>query len=356
MKNLLKILASVTLLGSLAFASCDPKKGEDEKPTPVLQASPSKLPPEGGTVTFTTTVEGSPAVGAVITNETTGEVLAGNTWSATGEGQWQFFATVDGKESERVTVVAGDVFYRHILLTKFTYTLCEPCVWAQQSFDSMPATQQEHFVVLAVHGNSDPLEIPVGEALRREYGVSSFPVWYFNFGRFLTSSGPEPTNVNPTSLANQITYAQQINPAICGIKAVSTLEGRDATVNATVKFQQGGNFRIGCALVEDVPLEALNGQGRMPVFNNALRSDTKEMRNGMGITTNLTGNDVIPAVTPGEERTFTFNVTLDEAWDAEKCSFVIYVFYQQGTTANYVVNNALECLVGGDTGGYKYVQ
>lgn len=65
-----------------------------------------------------------------------------------------------------------------------------------------------------------------------------------------------------------------------------------------------------------------------------------------------TSDPVTPAVTAPEERTFNFEATIEEGWNAENCAFVVYVFKEEAN-GKYIVNNGAECAVDGSV-DYRY--
>lgn len=122
------------------------------------------------------------------------------------------------------------------------------------------------------------------------------------------------------------------------MKATSTLEGSTAKIEATVQFQQAGNYKIACVLVEN----NIENKETYNTFNHVLRAAQTDME----------GDAVTPAVTAPEERTFNFEATIEEGWNAENCAFVVYVFKEEAN-GKYIVNNGAVCPVGGKV-DYKY--
>ena len=80
----------------------------------------------------------------------------------------------------------------------------------------------------------------------------------------------------------------------------------------------------------------------LPVFNHVLRA----------ALTNMEGDPIAPAVAEAGERSFDFEVSLNNGWDSQNCEFVIYVFKEEEDAA-FVVNNGAVCPVGGKV-DYKY--
>ena len=129
-------------------------------------------------------------------------------------------------------------------------------------------------------------------------------------------------------------------PAVCGVKAESELDGQTAKIRATVRFQQAGNYKIACVLTEN-DIQKTNKE-TLPVFNHVLRA----------ALTNMEGDPIAPAVAEAGERSFDFEVSLNNGWDSQNCEFVIYVFKEEEDAA-FVVNNGAVCPVGGKV-DYKY--
>ena len=59
----------------------------------------------------------------------------------------------------------------------------------------------------------------------------------------------------------------------CGVKATSTLEGSTAKIEATVQFQQAGNYKIACVLVEN----NIENKETYNTFNHVLRAAQTDM-------------------------------------------------------------------------------
>jgi hypothetical protein len=111
-----------------------------------------------------------------------------------------------------------------------------------------------------------------------------------------------------------------------------------AKIEATVQFQQAGNYKIACVLVEN----NIENKETYNTFNHVLRAAQTDME----------GDAVTPAVTAPEERTFNFEATIEEGWNAENCAFVVYVFKEEAN-GKYIVNNGAECTVDGSV-DYRY--
>lgn len=331
--------AFVALAGFTACSDDDSESG----PKLVLRASVSSFVTGEGSVTFTATFADKDVTAeAVITNVTSGSEVRNATWTTDAKGTYEFQATYDGKVSNVVSVRArlateSDDFYRNVLLTKFTAVWCGPCASAQSYFEQLEPAESERFLVVAAH-QGDRLTVPVGSALGAKLGYQYVPTWNYDFRTVFESVGTG--GITATSIRNQIKSAMEEYPAVCGVKAESELDGQTAKIRATVRFQQAGNYKIACVLTEN-DIQKTNNE-TLPVFNHVLRA----------ALTNMEGDPIAPAVAEAGERSFDFEVSLNNGWDSQNCEFVIYVFKEEEDAA-FIVNNGAVCPVGGKV-DYKY--
>lgn len=330
--------AFVALAGFMACSDDDSESG----PELVLSASTSSLA-GGGSVTFTVAFEDRDVTAeAVIKNVTSGSEVQNATWTTNVAGTYEFQAAYDGMLSNVVSVKVesdseSDAFYRHVLLTKFTATWCGPCASAQSYFEQLEPAESERFLVVAAH-QGDRLTVSAGERLALKLKYRGVPTWNYDFAAAVSGVGPGGITVQ--SIRNQIKSTLEKYPAVCGVKAESELDGLTAKVRATVMFQQAGNYKIACVLTEN-GIEKENKE-KLPVFNHVLRTALTDMQ----------GIAIEPAVAEAGERSFNFEVTLNNGWDSRNCEFVIYVFKEEEDAA-FVVNNGAVCPVGGKV-DYKY--
>lgn len=331
--------AFVALAGFTACSDDDSESG----PKLVLRASVSSFVTGEGSVTFTATFADKDVTAeAVITNVTSGSEVRNATWTTDAKGTYEFQATYDGKVSNVVSVMArlateSDDFYRNVLLTKFTAVWCGPCASAQSYFEQLEPAESERFLVVAAH-QGDRLTVSAGERLALKLKYRGVPTWNYDFAAAVSGVGPGGITVQ--SIRNQIKSTLEKYPAVCGVKAESELDGLTAKIRATVRFQQAGNYKIACVLTEN-DIQKTNNE-TLPVFNHVLRA----------ALTNMEGDPIAPAVAEAGERSFDFEVSLNNGWDSQNCEFVIYVFKEEEDAA-FIVNNGAVCPVGGKV-DYKY--
>ena len=217
---------------------------------------------------------------------------------------------------------------------------CGNCVTAQGYFDALDEADRDHFLVVAAHQPEgmpmDPYWCSEGISLKSKMKVGVYPTWSYNFEDLVVGIGAGA--ISKTSIRQQISHAEKTYPAVCGVKATSTLEGSTAKIEATVQFQQAGNYKIACVLVEN----NIENKETYNTFDHVLRAAQTDME----------GDAVTPAVTAPEERTFNFEATIEGGWNAENCAFVVYVFKEEAN-GKYIVNNGAECAVDGSV-DYRY--
>lgn len=182
---------------------------------------------------------------AAITNVTTGEPVENAAWTTTEIGEYKFQAVYDSYTSDPVTVSAIDKnkdkeFYRYVLLLKFTYMTCGNCVTAQGYFDALDEADRDHFLVVAAHQPEgmpmDPYWCSEGISLKSKMKVGVYPTWSYNFEDLVVGIGAGA--ISKTSIRQQISHAEKTYPAVCGVKATSTLEGSTAKIRTKEPFRR----------------------------------------------------------------------------------------------------------------------
>ena len=313
-------IACIATLSLATFAACSDDDPETPSGKLVLTASASSFVAGEGNVTFMVTYDGEDVTSqAAITNVTTGEPVENAAWTTTEIGEYKFQAVYDSYTSDPVTVSAIDKnkdkeFYRYVLLLKFTYMTCGNCVTAQGYFDALDEADRDHFLVVAAHQPEgmpmDPYWCSEGISLKSKMKVGVYPTWSYNFEDLVVGIGAGA--ISKTSIRQQISHAEKTYPA--------------------------GNYKIACVLVEN----NIENKETYNTFDHVLRAAQTDME----------GDAVTPAVTAPEERTFNFEATIEEGWNAENCAFVVYVFKEEAN-GKYIVNNGAECAVDGSV-DYRY--
>lgn len=147
---------------------------------------------------------------------------------------------------------------------------CGNCVTAQGYFDALDEADRDHFLVVAAHQPEgmpmDPYWCSEGISLKSKMKVGVYPTWSYNFEDLVVGIGAGA--ISKTSIRQQISHAEKTYPAVCGVKATSTLEGSTAKIEATVQFQQAGNYKIACVLVEN----NIENKETYNTFNHVLRA------------------------------------------------------------------------------------
>lgn len=340
-------LICATMLFAVTFTGCSGNGdgGEEEIPGALklsLRVSTSLILPDRD-VTFKATCDGKNVLSEIVLmNTTTNTKVENGVWRAGKPGEYAFVATYNGQTTQpQIVTVAGDKqggFFRHMFVTKFTATWCSPCATLQRTFDGLEKQNPGRIITLTVHSDTaDPFCCESSRNLKQQFNVGGYPTCFFNLLDEVSDGG-----ISASAIEQKIAVMLNDSPAVCGVKAVSSLTGTTADVTATVKFEEAGKYRIYCALVEN-KLYCENGTVSNKTYNHVLRM----------FQSKLTGN-AIASVTQGSELTFDFSQVVDAAWKTENLDFIIYVAKEK-TDGVFEVNNATVCPVNGSV-EYKYAE
>lgn len=330
------LLCATTLLTAAALTACG---GDDD--TPPADASLVLTPSAGTvktgeTVTFTVTDNGQDVTAqSQIFDLSTGEMLTGP-FSTEKPGQYRFAAVYDNRTSPavNVTVQSGsattDTYFRHVLVMKFTATWCTYCPKMTSALETVEKAYPERMIILGIH-SGDAYALDEEPALSRAFGVEGLPTSVFDYRESASYSVP----LLKAKVKRSITEF----PAVCGIALQSKVERDKIKVGATVRFQQTGDYKIGCVVTED----GIHAPGTIGSKDGYYHHVAR------AFATKATGTD-IGNRSEGEEYTTTFEIDVNSAWVLDKCHVVVFVLNKQtGDNEVYYVNQASTCPVNGSS-------
>ncbi|MDE7069057.1 MAG: Omp28-related outer membrane protein [Alistipes sp.] len=347
--------ACAALLATVALPACS----ESDEPGPAtkgltLTAAPTTFVAGEGSTSFKVTFDGQDVTSAAEIS-TSGTKVENASWTTSTAGTYKFTATYEGNTSNEVTVTVTEKnetpttkYYRYVLLNKFTQVTCTYCAVAENNLRSLTPEEQEQFLTIAVHCG-DRLTSLEGGSLGASLGISTYPTWVFNMKKTELYTGSDV--LGASALRSKLLLANSRNPALCGIKAESTVEGATAKVKATVDFQKAANFRIVCVLTEN-GLPRTNGSETLEIFDNVLRAVASDSD---GNKLNLFTNGKLVEVAETGEQEFEFSIELKEEWKKENCDVVIYVLHEQAVDKSYLMNNGVVCPLG-ESVDYRYAE
>ena len=270
------------LLAFLPVLSC---VGQKDDPAPELRlvADLTALNvTEGESATFTGFSGAEDVTSfAAISNVTLGEVLEGNVFTPTEAGEWTFVASLDGAESEPVTVTAiliadeGKDYFRRSLVLDFTGTWCVNCPLMEAAIEETMAARPGRIVPVSVHCMAvDPMyQKPFCDDLVSRFGVKAWPSAVVDLDPeiLITTSSPE-------LLQSHIDRLLEARGPAAGIRLTTSWEegtgphgGRPLLIEAELTAVREGNYTLGFGVLEDGVVASQTGGSADYVHNNVLR-------------------------------------------------------------------------------------
>ena len=312
------------LLCFLPMLSC---VGQKDDPTPELRlvADLTAINVTAGEFATFTVYSGAEDVTAyaAIRNLTDGTSLEGNVFAPAEAGEWSFAATLDGTESEPVTVTAivisdeGKDFFRRSLVLDFTGTWCVNCPKMEAAIEESMAARPGRIVPVSVHCMAvDPMYVkPLSDNLVKQFSVKAYP-------SAVVDLDPESliTTQSPELLLSHVDRLLEARGPAAGIRVESAVEGENYTLTAEVKAVRDGAYTLAALVLEDGTVAAQTGGTKDYVHNNILRSWTE----GESLT-----------VKEGDKASGTFTGTV-----TAKSRFVVLVL------RDGLVDNVIGCAAG----------
>ena len=313
------------LLATLPMHSC---VGQKDDPVPELRlvADLTALNVTAGECATFTVFSGAEDVTAFATirNLTDGTDLDGNVFAPAEAGEWTFSASLDGAESEPLTVTAieiadeGKDFFRRSLVLDFTGTWCVNCPKMEAAIEQTMEARPGRIVPVSVHCMSvDPMYVkPLSDDLVRKFGVKAYP-------SAVVDLDPESliTAQSPELLQSHIDRLLEARGPAAGIRVESTVNEGGFTLKAEMKAVRDGTYTLAVLVLEDGTVAAQTGGTADYVHNNILRSWTE------GESLNVKEGDTASC-------DFTGTVTA-------KSRFVVLVLHDG------LVDNVIGCAAGG---------
>ena len=267
------------LLALLPMLSC---VGQKDDPAPELRlvADLTALNVTAGEFATFTVYSGAEDVTAyaAIRNVTDGKDLEGNVFAPAEAGEWTFVATLDGTESEPLTVTAivisdeGKDFFRRSLVLDFTGTWCVNCPKMEAALEDAMEARPGRIVPVSVHCMAvDPMYVkPLSDDLVKRFSVRAYP-------SAVVDLDPESliTAASPELLLGHLDRLLEARGPAAGIRAESKVEGDQYTLAVEMKAVRDGSYTLAVLVLEDGTVAAQTGGAKDYVHNNILRSWTE---------------------------------------------------------------------------------
>jgi len=313
------------LLSFLPVLSC---VGQKDDPVPELRllADLTVLNVTAGECATFTVLSGAEDVTAYATirNVTEGTDLEGPVFTPADAGEWTFVATLDGEESEPLTITAiviaeeGKDFFRRSLVLDFTGTWCVNCPKMEAAIEATMEARPGRVIPVSVHCMSvDPMYVkPLSDNLVNQFSIKAYP-------SAIVDLDPESliTTASAELLQSHIDRLLEARGPAAGLRMESTLDGENYTLTAGMKAVRDGDYTLALLVLEDGIVASQTGGTKDYVHNNVLRSWTE--------------GDPKKGLKEGDTADFTFTGTV-----AEKTRFVVLVL------RNGLVDNVITCAPG----------
>ena len=266
------------LLLLLPMLSC---VGQKDDPTPELRllADMTSLNVTAGEQATFTVLSGAEDVtaDARIRNVADGKYLKYPVFAPTEAGEWTFVATLDGEESEPLTVTAiviadeGKDFFRRSLVLDFTGTWCVNCPKMEAAIEETMEARPGRIVPVSVHCMAiDPMYVkPLSDNLVKQFGITAYPSAVVDM-----DSESLISKTSPELLQSHIDRLLEARGPAAGLRIESEMNEDRYTVKIDMKAVRDGDYTLSLLVLEDGIVAKQTGGSENHVHNNVLRSWT----------------------------------------------------------------------------------
>lgn len=336
---------------SLGALACAGNPGDEPAATLKLQPSTQTITANGSDAVTFTVFDGTTDVtaDAAIRCTTNDTPLAGASFSTSSAGDYLFTARYAGRTSNevKVTAKAGNTpdiepqFVRHICVMEFTGQWCANCPTGYNYMQFIIARNfKDTAHVIALHDNTsgeDEFAIDVQRHMCLDFAVPGYPAAVVD----MRDLCPLTSDIDQT-FKKSLERSQEAYPAHCGVavKSVYDQTTQKATTTVRIFSEKTETYRVALWVVEDglAGKQNISGQYSDYTHNHVARLLVSSSPN------NYKGENLgeIPANT---EKSKTFEVAVDPAWNLEKTSVYALAIDAEG----YVNNMSICKIAGGDT-------
>lgn len=336
------------LFAALGFTACSGSDNPEPEAKLTLSANKSSILADGTEyVRFNVRYQGTDvSSGAKIRCLTTNTDVTDRIFSTTTPGPYQFQATYQGETSPTVTVTAkkhnvpeNEVFFHNISVMKVTGTWCMACPMMEEYLDEYEKSDPGRLIRTAFHmsasNGTDPMHISETVKVIQAFNIQGFPTGVFDW-RFTCGN-------NNSLIKDYISQLISKYPATSGIAIESSLNGRKATIDVSVKSSVTDDYTLGILIVEDGIVAPQNNQGiyiNDYVHNGVVRY----------LLTSITGTD-LGTIEKDKEEPSTFTIDIDANYNLANCRVVAYTM--KNTSGAYHINNSATCPIDGSI-DYRY--
>lgn len=267
----------------------------------------------------------------------TNEYLSGmvlpqpNHFTTIADGTYTIDAMFDGKACSNTVKVTSknrskyEKFKKNVAIYRLTGTWCQYCPSMTEALGKVNSFTKDHSVVLEFH-NADEFAVPynasmdLAGALQKKFGNYGLPYCIYSIAE---GSGSQKFIEIQDLVKKQLIE----NPARTGIKATSSVNGGEITVNATVQASAAGKYDLGIAILKD---------NCKPTSNGAYESVYNDVVVGISGNYYAMSTDAFELGAGAEK---AISKTWKGEGDASSCRIVLFTLTNSGSKA--IIDNAV---------------
>ena len=277
-----------------------------------------------------------------VTNETTGAWLGygKHAYTSVRNGEYEFSATWRGYAASNTVKVRVEnrakieKYRQTVVVYKATGAWCSACPKMTASLHEAEEEWGNQMVVVACHGGGpDPFKLSpdVSELVLAQWKGNSYPSCVYD-NNVLVSGAKDVDNVKENLIKQISKY-----PATCGVKITQTsLVGNTLTVKASVQSVDGGDYDLGCVLLED-DLRYSGGEEPSGVYSDVMRAVSGSF--------NYYNKDTAVSVSANGEVSKEFVVEGVTVSNAQNCRVLVYALMRL-SNGQTITDNAAVCKLG----------
>lgn len=262
---------------------------------------------------------------ATIVCLTTGERVESGSYTPAKKGSYEFVAAFEGVVSNRLTLQVGEGsstpitptpggktnYRRHVMVYEFTGVGCSMCPGGYSTLSRLMNISRfrETVHMIAFHSNSlgdDPMHLDLTTQILQENGNMGLPSVLID----MRERGE--VNAIKDNIPDYFDASLSEMPAHCGVALETNYDSATRKGKLTVKvgINEPSTYRVAAFVVEDNIIykqKDSDGNYRDPyTHHHVVREMLSEVYTG-----DLLGKDL----TTGDERTLTYDFTVNEAWN-----------------------------------------
>lgn len=284
--------------------------------------------------------------------EETGEIFSGmavsnpNRYTSIDNGTYTVTAMFAGKKcSNTVSVKVQnrskyEVFRKNAVLYRLTATWCPNCPSMTKGLTGLNEYTKSRSIVMGFH-NGDEFSIPypasgdIAAKLDETFGKHGYPYCIYS----LAEGSGDRSNLE---IQDHVKKQLIENPAKTGIKASSSLQNNNLTVNASVKASSKGTYDLGVAVIRN-NCKPTSASANESIYNNVVVSISENF---------LYMSKEAFALDADQEKQLTKEIDI-QIPDSEKQNYRIVLFTLKEKGGKILIDNGIEISVGGSA-DYSY--